>query len=1099
MPPNPSPFATAYSGGSPLGPLGQVHPLGSAPPHTAPILHADMHHPEPVPHGRETIQFGTTGYLPQMPNQSPSAATSGVTPPGPQAQMPHPLGGVNTYAGVTPPVTQAQMPHSLGGGNCVPSGRAETSGVGRLPQAQVYRTPEAVSAECQKDEQSRAVEHGFSLGPLKITQQSLEQLVLRAATSLNFAGGGWGINKCRSDGHTVRNRGPRLSFGCHQRSSRVTSRRQGFGCKWEIGYELTTEGWQLFNYRADHKNKEGDFHPLMESGAEVMATGAARQIPVELHQLGSLLQSVGQSPILIFEALMRSAKDQELSTQFSYDDVLTKFPQSVNTRDWDATGLVEALQQRAARGEGAYMITTDQAGCIDKVFVQLDFSLDEWVRAGSENVLLFDPTHGSNQYKMKLCCFTTVGSSGQTVILAAALIKYEDVDQIMWAFKCFATLFKTPPTVVFTDGAQAIETAIQLLSTSGGYFESTSHLLCVFHLSKNFWQHIHPLFVSHPVEWRQAHNMFWRLAKTSDQFFADSVKLQEELGLDEDAVAGFIAKTFDVLWNDMFSMIERIGHGSTKTGALDWLTTLYDRRHKWAATFTWRLLTWGLHSTQRSEAIHSAIKRRKLLAGMNLSRLTSHLVEYNQEARANRAVETYRLSLRQLAASAITFPEVVSVRNQITPYAYELLLAQLAQALSYEYETTDLSDHSGAQYCRVRVVSGVQPDNEYTCEYDESTGEPGMYGHYADLGLYESSANLVLSHLTSLNTCTCNLHKSQYVPCRHTLMLRIRASQQRVGAQPMINLIGVKWHLRTDQEVAVAVSSMQKCQPCQTAPPQALALTRSDRMASLMEEFRSVAELCVRSPALYDAAMQRIPVFVKEILACSPSAPAPAVAPPTAAGLARASRSRPAAEIHPHIQRLLDTGDKFELLSDKEKPTWDFDLWNKSGRKWVGYHILFKWKAPLVRSSGYMLGRIERQIGQYTDEEVDNEDGEDSGEDSGEDDEDEDDSKDEDEDHDFNYQVHFPIDDSKVGVRLEIDDYKPLPSPQDPPNSWTFLKAASLGHDVEAMARAGTLHNPQASSKAGRKESKRKEPVAGGPTTKAYKGSAQAAKKRRKK
>ena len=215
---------------------------------------------------------------------------------------------------------------------------------------------------------------------------------------------------------------------------------------------------------------------------------------------------------MIYEALMRAAKDKELSTQFSYDDVLSKFPQVMHTRDWDATGLVEALQQRSVRGEGVYFMTTDQAGCINKVFLQLDLSSDEWVRAEHKNVLLFDPTHGSNQYKMKLCCFTTVGTSGQTVILAAALIKYEDVDQISWAFKCFASVFKTPPAVVITDGAQAIEAAILSLATSGSYFESTMHLLCVFHLSKNFWQHIHPLFVSHPAEWRQVHNMFWRVA-----------------------------------------------------------------------------------------------------------------------------------------------------------------------------------------------------------------------------------------------------------------------------------------------------------------------------------------------------------------------------------------------------------------------------------------------------------------------------------------------------------------------------------------------------------------------------------------------------------
>jgi hypothetical protein len=45
----------------------------------------------------------------------------------------------------------------------------------------------------------------------------------------------------------------------------------------------------------------------------------------------------------------------------------------------------------------------------------------------------------------------------------------------------------------------------------------TVHLLCTFHIWKNFWQHIHPLFVGDNAAWRKVADMWWRLCKTSDE------------------------------------------------------------------------------------------------------------------------------------------------------------------------------------------------------------------------------------------------------------------------------------------------------------------------------------------------------------------------------------------------------------------------------------------------------------------------------------------------------------------------------------------------------------------------------------------------------
>ena len=129
---------------------------------------------------------------------------------------------------------------------------------------------------------------------------------------------------------------------------------------------------------------------------------------------------------------------------------------------------------------------------MDRCFIQLDGSTEEWALGGSENVLLFDPTHGTNRHRLKLAAFVTVAPSGQTVILAICLLEHEDEVTFEWLFNCFQRVFRVPPLAFFTDGDVAMDQAFQKMKA--GAWTSTVHLLCVYHLSKNVFQHLHPLF-----------------------------------------------------------------------------------------------------------------------------------------------------------------------------------------------------------------------------------------------------------------------------------------------------------------------------------------------------------------------------------------------------------------------------------------------------------------------------------------------------------------------------------------------------------------------------------------------------------------------------
>ena len=152
-------------------------------------------------------------------------------------------------------------------------------------------------------------------------------------------GGGWGANKCRmipaNSAH-----GLRQGFDCHHRGHKSVA---GLGCRWEIIYEKSSEGWVLYQYQGCHNAMlDGPpIHDLDQDVAQTMAFAAGRVFDSRLMPLGQTLQKTDFSPTQIYEALQTYAKENGWSTNFNIEVVRSRFPQSVTERDYDATGLVE--------------------------------------------------------------------------------------------------------------------------------------------------------------------------------------------------------------------------------------------------------------------------------------------------------------------------------------------------------------------------------------------------------------------------------------------------------------------------------------------------------------------------------------------------------------------------------------------------------------------------------------------------------------------------------------------------------------------------------------------------------------------------------------
>ena len=64
--------------------------------------------------------------------------------------------------------------------------------------------------------------------------------------------------------------------------------------------------------------------------------------------------------------------------------------------------------------------------------------------------------------------------------------------------------FRLPPRMVCTDGERAIINAMSKMRGSGMAWEECKlQVSCVFHISKRFWTHIHPLFTGNPDGWKK--------------------------------------------------------------------------------------------------------------------------------------------------------------------------------------------------------------------------------------------------------------------------------------------------------------------------------------------------------------------------------------------------------------------------------------------------------------------------------------------------------------------------------------------------------------------------------------------------------------------
>lgn len=208
------------------------------------------------------------------------------------------------------------------------------------------------------------------------------------------------------------------------------------------------------------------------------------------------------------------------------------------------------------------------------------------------DVLLFDGTHQTNRFDLKVVPVTAVGSNvlfsarnraPRNLHLALFAMTSESVEAYSWCCQQLEDMVGVGPNVraVFTDGLREYDEVVRV------NFPEANHFRCLWHIEKQ----VHRAF-ARPLG--AAFGKMWDIFKT--------------------VVFARTRSDYDTKKAELesFLMAEiRHARAEKKTALIAWMKSLFaDHEKKFVFAFMKEEFTLGIVSTQRSEATNSSIKSR---------------------------------------------------------------------------------------------------------------------------------------------------------------------------------------------------------------------------------------------------------------------------------------------------------------------------------------------------------------------------------------------------------------------------------------------------------------------------------------------------------
>jgi hypothetical protein len=323
-------------------------------------------------------------------------------------------------------------------------------------------------------------------------------------------------------------------------------------------------------------------------------------------------------------------------------------------------------------------------------------------------------------------------------------------------FRVFKKNLHSSPSIFFTDYIPAMKDAI------AKEWPDTTHLLYIFHLYKNFCEHCRKVFTGKEEQWREICWRWWRLCKKSNSRFVDS--FNHEWGLLEG----------DILDDAKASMKDEKKFRTLKK----WLEGMRMRAPQWAACLTYRYRTFGMHSTQRAEAIHSAMQSRFAAKNSTFLQLVKDLERMSDELEFRSCAKGYRDTLRSKMLLVTGNKPVIYLPGNhygdgVSGHARHLITKQCVNLVQFKV-ARDCDGPNNVpleqqQYFTQRLLGK---------EKVASMDDPQDFVLDVEFGLqycYDEAG-----HITTLQSCTCQFPDCHGMACAHMWAVAHRLTRSDV-------------------------------------------------------------------------------------------------------------------------------------------------------------------------------------------------------------------------------------------------------------------------------------------------------------------------------
>jgi hypothetical protein len=456
-----------------------------------------------------------------------------------------------------------------------------------------------------------------------------------------------------------------------------------------------------------------------------------------------------------------------------YADIWNRWFHSGDDISWDSTDLLAYLNVRQRSHGLGYSSANDDQGCLSRVMWEMSGARDVWTQApAGSRAIIMDTTWATNTHGLKLCMLVSVDNEGHTRILSVALIEKQGEEDFVWIHDTFVEIFGSSPDIVFSDEDPAIHASI--VSAFASSCKTVLHLLCTFHIYKNFHKWVRGKYSGDDSGWRSIVNRFWRFAKYSDNRWRSGWK--EHVGYEEQEQWN---PSWESEWDEFTEeILEKCRSAEQYTKVQDFLERLKGKRERWAACWTWQHTTIGVHSTQRIEGLHKHVKTF-LTNKTTLKDLSSHLQDFVEEGDMKRGVLITRA--RNISVNAAFIMHVLTVIHGVfSTFCWSLLVEQSRQAVQYSYCWVGREEREGRNALDWFCVWRNRSPNGGNAVNDQSQRD------LADHGMAGGYSSKLQTRLVSVEHCSCQFSSCWGgLPCRHQLRLYLVLNLMSLVCQPI--------------------------------------------------------------------------------------------------------------------------------------------------------------------------------------------------------------------------------------------------------------------------------------------------------------------------